>query len=394
MPAAKLFRVEWLTKTNMSQHYRHGIAISLVRGLAAVEVAAAHVRAQMYPSLKSLPDPTLLYQALSFFTGFAHQAVVVFFVLSGWLVGGSLLNKLHEPDAMLSYAIDRVTRLWIVLIPAFLLTLAVAVVDGTVDPRSFDLAGSNPYSGAAFVGNLLGVQDMLVPRYGGNFALWSLAYESWYYVLFPCLVLAWTGRSMALRIAAAIAALVAAWLLDTAIVMYFSLWLMGAACSRVRIHIAAPGFALAVLLLAAMSVYFRLTGSNDILVEESFVQDLAFSAAVLLVLCCLQSPANLQLRPTRIAAQLGERLAAFSFTLYVIHVPVLLAIRELVAPHLAGGRLDPAGALHFAIYLAMLAALVLAAWLFHLPFEAQTARLRRWLHGLRTSRRRKATAPA
>lgn len=394
MLSAKLPRVEWLAKTNMSQHYRHGIAISLVRGLAAVEVAAAHVRAQMYPSLKSLPDPTLLYQGLSFFTGFAHQAVVVFFVLSGWLVGGSLLNKLHEPDAMLSYAIDRVTRLWIVLIPAFLLTLALAVADGTVDPHRLDLASANPYSGAAFVGNLLGVQDMLVPRYGGNFALWSLAYESWYYVLFPCLVLAWTARSIGLKMAAAIAVAVLAWLLDTAIVMYFSLWLMGAACSRVRIHIAARGFARAVLLLAAISVYFRLTGSNDILVEASFAQDLLFSAAVLLVLCCLQSPADLQRRPTRAAAWLGERLAAFSFTLYVIHVPVLLAIREQVAPRLPAGMLNPASARHFAIYLGMLAALVLTAWLFHLPFEAQTTRLRRWLHSLRTSRKRKATAPA
>jgi peptidoglycan/LPS O-acetylase OafA/YrhL len=394
MPSAKFPRVEWLAETNMHQHYRHGIAISLVRGLAALEVAAAHVRAQMYPSLKSLPDPTLLYQALSFFTGFAHQAVVVFFLLSGWLVGGSLLNKLHEPDAIVSYAIDRITRLWIVLIPAFLLTLILAIVDGTVDPRRLDLSSAAPYSGTAFLGNLLGVQDMLVPRYGGNFALWSLAYESWYYVLFPCLVLAWAGRSMASRIAAAVAALVAAWLLEPAIVMYFSLWLMGAACSRVRIDAPAHWFALAILLLAVVSVYFRLTGSNDILVEESFAQDMVFSATVLLVLCCLQSPANLHWQPTRIAARLGERLAAFSFTLYVIHVPVLLAIREQVAALLPAGRLDPGSARHLAIYLGMLAALILAAWLFHLPFEAQTTRLRRWMHGLRTSRRRKATAPA
>jgi len=394
MPSAKLPRVEWLARTNMSQHYRHGIAISLVRGLAAVEVAAAHIRAQMYPSLKSLPDPTLLYQALSFFTGFAHQAVVVFFLLSGWLVGGSLLNKHREPDAMLSYAIDRITRLWIVLIPAFLLTLALAVVDGTVDPRRFDWSGANPYSGTAFVGNLLGLQDMLVPRYGGNFALWSLTYESWYYVLFPCLVLAWAGRTTTRRITAALGAVVALWLLDTAIVMYFALWLMGAACSRVRIHGSAPWFALAVLLLAVISVTFRLTGSNDILVEESFAQDLVLSIAILLVLCSLQSPANVQRRTTRVAAQLGERLAAFSFTLYVVHVPVLLAMRGQIAPLLAGGKLDPGSALHAAIYLAMLAALLMLAWLFHLPFEAQTTRLRRWLHRLRTSRRRKATAPA
>lgn len=393
MPVTKLPRVEWLVKTNLSQHYRHGIAISLLRGLAALEVAAAHVRAQMYPSLKSLPDPNLFYQGLSFFTGFAHQAVVVFFLLSGWLVGGSLLNKLHEPDAMLSYAIDRVTRLWIVLVPAFLLSLALAVLDGTADPQRIDFSTDNPFSGAAFAGNLLGVQDMLVPRYGGNFALWSLAYESWYYVLFPLLVLAWAARRACAKLGAGLCALLIACLLDTDIVLYFTLWLMGAAFSRIRIT-AGPGWVAAlVLLLCGLSVYFRLTGNNDILVEESFAQDVMVGAAFLLVLCCLQSPADLGQRTTRFAARTGERLAAFSFTLYVVHVPLLLAMRGQVAPYLPDGRLAPDSALHFAIYAGMLAALVLLAWLFHLPFEAQTGRLRRWLHGLRTSRKRKATVP-
>jgi peptidoglycan/LPS O-acetylase OafA/YrhL len=305
----------------------------------------------------------------------------------------SQLNKLHEPDAMWSYAIDRVTRLWIVLVPAFLLSLALAVLDGTADPQRVDFSTDNPFSGAAFAGNLLGVQDMLVPRYGGNFALWSLAYESWYYVLFPLLVLAWTARRASAKLGAGLCALLIAGLLATDIVLYFTLWLMGAAFSRIRIT-AGPGWLAALmLLLGGLSVYFRLTGNNDILVEESFAQDVMVGAAFLLVLCCLQSPADLGPRTTRFAVRAGERLAAFSFTLYVVHVPLLLAMRGQVAPCLPDGRLSPDSALHFAIYAGMLAALVLLAWLFHLPFEAQTGRLRRWLHRLRTSRRRKATVP-
>jgi peptidoglycan/LPS O-acetylase OafA/YrhL len=83
-------------------------------------VAAAHLRAECSPACAEHGRSALWYQVLAFFTGFAHQAVLVFFLISGWLVGGSLLNKLGQPDALLSYAIDRITRLWTVLMPTFL----------------------------------------------------------------------------------------------------------------------------------------------------------------------------------------------------------------------------------------------------------------------------------
>lgn len=382
MLSINLPRIEWLSKTNLNAQYHHSIVISLLRGLAAVEVVAAHLRAQLYPSLKSLPDPSLAYQALSFFTGFAHQAVVIFFLLSGWLVGGSLLNKLSEPLAMLSYSIDRVTRLWIVLVPAFLLTLLFGILEGVVDPRRFDFSSDEPYSVTVFGGNMLGVQDMAVPRYGGNFALWSLAYETWYYILFPFVVLSFAASSRICRTGALAVALLIGAGLSTAVTLYFGLWLMGVAFSRVRIVATRHMLALLCALLGGVSVFFRLTGSNDILVEASFIQDLVFSLAFLLVLCSLQTPAKLGDPATRIAARVGTILAAFSFTLYVIHVPLLLMMRTLLAPFMPDGRLDPANPLHFLVYAGMLAGIMLLAWLFHLPFEAQTVRLRRWIKRL------------
>ncbi|PWF55751.1 acyltransferase family protein [Massilia glaciei] len=379
MPSIDLPRVEWLAKTNLQQNSHHSITISLLRGLAAVEVVAAHIRAQMFPGLKSLPDPSLWYQALSFFTGFAHQAVVVFFFLSGWLVGGSLLNKLREPQAMLSYAIDRVTRLWIVLVPVFVLTLCLAIFADTVDPRRVDFARDNAYSVTAFFGNLLGLQDIAVPRYGGNFALWSLTYESWYYVLFPLVVLCFTGGGWLGRLGAAGLVMLICWCIGKDVTLYFAVWLMGLAFSRVRIVATRAWLGLFVAVLATLSVYFRLTGSNDILLEVSWLQDVVFSIAFLLVLCSLQSQADFGRSAVRLASKAGNWLASFSFTLYVIHVPLLLAMRGLIAPYLPGGRFSPDSAGHFAGYIALLVVIVLLAWLFHLPFEAQTTRLRRAL---------------
>ena len=40
---------------------------------------------------------------------------------------------------------------------------------------------------ATFWGNLVFLQTILVPTYGTNALLWSLANEFWYYMLFPLL---------------------------------------------------------------------------------------------------------------------------------------------------------------------------------------------------------------
>ena len=39
-----------LPKTNLDHDCHHAILISLLRGLAAIEVVAAHLRAQLYPA--------------------------------------------------------------------------------------------------------------------------------------------------------------------------------------------------------------------------------------------------------------------------------------------------------------------------------------------------------
>jgi peptidoglycan/LPS O-acetylase OafA/YrhL len=370
-------QIRLLEKTNLQQDYHHSILISVLRGLAALQVVAAHLRAQLYPGLITIADPTMWYQGLAFFTGFAHQAVVVFFVLSGWLVGGSLLNKLGEPQILLSYAIDRMTRLWIVLTPAFAATLMLGMFTGAVDPSRIDYSSANDYSVSSFVGNLLGLQDLAVPRYGGNFALWSLTYESWYYVLFPLVLLLFIGKTVLAKGAAALATAFIAYHLNAGILLYFSVWLLGAAFSRVHIALTALARLALIALFAAVAVYFRLLGSNNILLEDSFLQDLLYSIIFLIILSSLQSRANLAAPGTRLCSRLGKFFSEFSFSLYVIHVPLLVALRQANAQLNGADRLSPDKPGDFAVYLAMLVMIVLIAYLFHLPFEAQTYRVRR-----------------
>ena len=375
----KIARVRFMRQTKLRTDYQHSVAISLLRGLAALQVAAAHVRAQFYPGLSTIADPSVGYQVLAFGTGFAHQAVVIFFLLSGWLVGGSLMNKLDEPNAMLSYAIDRISRLWIVLVPAFVASLLVGMFTGELDAWRAGNAIPDEYALWTFVGNMFGLQDLAVPRYGGNFALWSLTYETWYYILFPLAVLMFARPGALAKAASAVAVAVIAWHLNAAILLYFSLWLMGAGFSRIHIRAGRNLKWAFAALFALVAAWFRVKGSNNILVEESYVQDLLYSLLFLILLCSLQSKVAPASRITRRLGRIGTFFAEFSFSLYVIHVPLIFLLRHLNARQLGIDELDPGSLSHFGLYVSMVLVIVLLSWLFHLPFEAQTYRLRRRL---------------
>ncbi len=375
MRAFPLFRFRLLRYSQLRDDCWHSLIISLLRGLAALQVAAAHLRNEFLPSMRTLIDPSPWYQVLAFFTGFAHQSVVLFFLISGWLVGGSLLNKMNRPQALKIYAIDRVSRLWTVMIPACALMVALGIASGALNPRSVDFSAANAYSWTALAGNLAGLQTVILPQFGGNYALWSLSNESWYYLMFPLLLLYLAGRR---RAACAAALMSIAAFLPFAITLYFVIWLLAAGCSRVRLDCGMPVRLLLLLLLSLLSVHFRFEGSNDDLVLASFGQDLLLSLLILPLLCSTtnKAPDLTLIVPLRKIAAL---LSSFSFTLYVVHVPVI-GVLHLLCARLYGQpvlRVDEVGSL--GIYLGMLCFIVLFAYGFFRLFEAHTGLVRRFL---------------
>ena len=372
----RLPRFQLLQHSQLDEDSYHSLLISLLRGLAAIEVAAAHLRYEFMPSLRAIDQPALWYQGLAFVTGFAHQAVLVFFLISGWLVGGSLYNKWERPQALKLYAIDRLSRLWTVMIPAFALTIALGIATGTLTARGVDFAADNPYSATSLVGNLLALQTVALPQFGGNYALWSLANESWYYLMFPLVLLHLAGRRSA---PCAIALMLIGAALPIKITLYFSLWLLGALFSRVRFACGAPTRVLLLVLLTGLSVYFRLYGSNDGMEVDSFNQDLLLSLVFLPLLCStviLPRPGLTLLAPLRRTAAL---LSRFSFTLYVVHVPLMVTLRWLGQHWFGRQSLAARNLADLGIYLALLALVLAFAYGFYLLFEAHTGQVRRAL---------------
>jgi peptidoglycan/LPS O-acetylase OafA/YrhL len=72
--------------------------------------------------------------------------------------------------------------------------------------------------------------------------------------------------------------------------------------------------------------------------------------------------------------RLGGRLAAFSYTLYLTHYP-MLALWNQFCPK----RYETMGGVSFLWYAAKIFSCLLVGWVFYLPFEARTSVVRKWL---------------
>ena len=177
------------------KHDNRYIWFDFIRGLAALMVCAGHLRAVVMEEFTMISSPNVIDKALYFLTGLGHQAVVVFFVLSGFFVGGSVLRMKMQFNWS-SYLVSRLSRLWVVLIPALALTYLVdafiasnypEVLAGSLESvwHLGPVAGQYSNSILTLLGNLFFMQGVFTSVFGTNGPLWSLANEFWYYMLFP-----------------------------------------------------------------------------------------------------------------------------------------------------------------------------------------------------------------
>ncbi len=83
-----------------------------------------------------------LYPATAFF----HEAVVVFFVLSGFLVAGPNIDRARLRVFQLkSYSIDRVSRIYATVIPALVLTVLADLISRNLLGWTGFFDGSNRF---------------------------------------------------------------------------------------------------------------------------------------------------------------------------------------------------------------------------------------------------------
>jgi len=381
-----------LSPPNVARDLAFSGWIDFFRGVAALAVLYSHARVLFLKSMAPDYAISIISRGMYFLSGYGHISVMVFFVLSGFLVGGTVIRARRDDRwSWRRYAIQRGTRLYVVLIPALLLTAvwgcaekiqreSLVANDDTavaIIPSQTIRENSSP---AIFAGNLAFLQTIFVPPFGSNPPLWSLANEFWYYVIFP---LAWIAlargqtRLWTRLLYFAIAALLLV-MVGKGIAIYFIIWLMGclvwllpeipalADKSRRRTVTALAGGMFLTVLVAVRFI----RGWNDI------VLDLLVGVAFAVLLYCLKHN-RLRARFPRIR-QSAAFLAEFSYTLYLVHLPPLIFLRACLTYETAW----PASPWAWTKVFLIIAAVLFYAYAISLVTERQTDRVRRWLEGL------------
>ena len=237
------------------------VHLDAIRGAAALIVLLGHTRDLFFSSLTGshgFPDLAAKSQYvrqigpdLSSHVTIGNEAVIIFFVLSGFLVGGSAIRDVAGGTwSWKKYMLRRATRLWIVLIPALLFGVAVDFVGLHLfaGGQSIYSCAPNQYlvpcnlaqriSPAVLLGNALFLQTIFVDTAGSNNALWSLANEFWYYLAFPmCLLTMRRGQPLSRRLLYLAALPVIGLLVGKRIFLLFLVWVLGAVVSMLPLRI-------------------------------------------------------------------------------------------------------------------------------------------------------------
>lgn len=352
---------------------QHSVFIDWLRFAASVAVVIRHARPDHWVKYDELAagGQTVAAWLLLFGIRFGHEAVVVFFVLSGYLIGGNVIRRCQKGTfSAADYFRDRFVRIYTPLIPALVLTLAcVWRVNGGL-PDGY---------GLQMLGNLFQMQGLLCERLEGNAPLWTLGYEVWFYMLAGALAMLFGHASSSGRggrfVMASLLALFATWCLVVLDTSYLFCWLLGAGAAVCPMKTPRRSVTVAGIVVLA------LTGAGIKQFSEHYSGDLAHQAKLLHSLGNLMVGAAVALalpilvrigarfQTSRVAGW-GPKLAASSYTLYLTHFPLLLVMRSLHEPYAAitGPSL--------LLYAGKIAACMFVAWLLYLPFERNTRRIR------------------
>lgn len=361
-----------------------------LRWFSAFYVMVYHLRPVLFAGFNQLPRKGAMIKAFYAATSMGYEFVMLFFVLSGYLISASVIRAVQEDNwSWKHYLINRMTRLWIVLIPALFLTYFWAQVQSALFYYDGDLGWTD------LLGNLFFLQGIWVANYGGNLPLWSLGYEFWYYLLFPSLLLLFVSRRPVHKLLYGALAVGIALIVGKAILMYFSVWLLGtllAVAPAVRLPKAVLVRVAGPLAMAALAVSLLLSktltgdaaaGSMEARYATSFAAGFSFAALLYVILHAWNQPAQ----PVA-----GEKpfafhtfMAGFSYTLYLTHYPLVNLIRVWLGDG-KWGVWNP-DAYHLALALLISAAIMAYAWLVSRMTEAHTSAVRNWIARLLTPRR-------
>jgi peptidoglycan/LPS O-acetylase OafA/YrhL len=343
------------------------IYLDLIRFLAACLVVIYHSNSRLIVE-KVLPLST-----------YGHSAVIIFFVLSGFVIAYATDTKEH---CARDYWASRLSRVWSLAVPAILLTLLLDLMGETMAPglysgnTTYGLAPVRIVSSFLFLNEIWSVSIMCF----SNIAYWSLNYEVWYYLLFA--LFAFGGRRRWLWIG------LAALLAGPKILLLAPIWVLGVVIYHWKRPQGMPEWlgwtcVIASAVLFAAFEHFHVTEVvSDYLktaLGAHWYRELNFSkwflTDYLLAVIVFLNFIGMRRVVFRFATLLhaGERpiraAAAYTFSIYILHQPLIYFFAALI-------DLPPTGYLN---YFAVMASVAVSVVLIGHQTERKRFGLRRWL---------------
>jgi len=303
--------------------------------LAAFTVLVYHA---LYQWLNAYPKLLALFNDLS------HAAVVVFFVLSGYLIAYTTTSNNRGPR---QYAVARLSRLYSMVIPALVITAIVEVLVHFLNPEmAAEYTRGNPvprYALCIAFCNEIGLFSASPPI---NNPLWSLSYEFWYYTIFGL----WFYRGA--QIKSLLFPLIACLIAGPKILLLMPIWLFGFAAYRLPTPRVTAGAAwllvLGLLLVSGLAViglpeFPYVLGYKPFFYANRFVTDWAVGILFALAVWFLPT-ASVSSGAERAWVKTFRAIADLSFPLYILHYPLLILWRAVF-----GWRMNDLGQMFIAI---------------------------------------------
>ena len=320
--------------------------LDFLRGLLAVWVAMCHLRACTLVDYSSLNSPSLFHKIFYFFTSLGGESVICFFVLSGLFVGGSIFKK-KEGFKFDEYLVLRLSRLWVPLIPNLVLTLIVSLIIERFYPDVLtgkyyyfwhtgpSLQSIYSHSLVRFLENVFFLQGIVSYEFGVNCVLWSLAYEFWSYMVFPCFFILLGGRrgsdSLAKKCFIGILGFVIFYFAFSKWFIGFLVWLIGVAtfyisltCNHKSSWVLFVGSV--IIWMAVLGFGKTLLPNRTLMIDYNLIVGLAFSQV-----CWFASDLSVSSLTGggRIFTKIAKFLSNISYSLYLNHILFILTLASI-----------------------------------------------------------------
>ena len=277
------------------------------------------------------------------------DAVIVFFVLSGYVIA-----YVTDRPGMTArrYALDRLSRLWSVAVPAagLALALGLGVMWLGVQPERFGLGSPK----ALIIGSVVNIgflgesyRQTFAPY---NFPFWSVNYEAWYYIIFG-LWLFLRGRNKIMAV------LGACLLAGPSILVVMPIWLLGAALYQYRMKLKVPNTLAIVLFILSIVGYWVVYHFHFNVISRVWLKDITdgesyhlgpstsiFSAYPIAFLVAANFVAVANMRLSKIILphlnRFARKVSSYTLTIYLFHMPLFFAFHSVGIGHNGlGGKL-------------------------------------------------------